>query len=338
MAPTSMGQPITQLIGMCVLLSITAAASAAEEKPDHRVWLDVDPANGIGEIDDGLAMIQAFHSSELEIAGVSAVFGNAPLKQAYPIALNVTRVFGPEGIKTRRGAAAAKQLGEPTDASKAMARALQQGPMTILALGPVTNVGTLLQNHSELAKRIEQIVVVAGRRSVEHQFISDPDQPEPFSDFNFEHDPAAMRVILDSKVPLVMAPWEVSSHIWLTREDLTRLKRSGGSGLWIAATSQQWIDSWEQQLNARGGNPFDTLAVGYLTHPGLIAGMPVKASIQRAAPPSREASGSATRATKPYLVVDRAHKSATATIYLHTPKERFKAILMQRLAGPKGLK
>ena len=40
------------------------------------VWMDVDPAvlRGGNEPDDGLALLQAFHSSELEIRGVSVVF------------------------------------------------------------------------------------------------------------------------------------------------------------------------------------------------------------------------------------------------------------------------
>jgi len=323
---------ITALLTLALVVTLAGSALAQPDEDARRVWLDVDPANGIGEVDDGLAMVQAFHSPELEIAGVSAVYGNTSIDNAYPIALNVTRVFGPEGLDAHRGAAGPDDLGEPNDATRAMARALEQGPMTIAALGPVTNVATLLQNRPELADRIDEIVVVAGRRSADQAFISTDDQPEPFSDFNFENDPAAMQVILDSDIPLVMAPWEVSSHVWLTRDDLARLQASGGSGLWIAATTQQWIDHWEHDINARGGNPFDTLAIGYLTHPELINGMPVTASIKRAVPP-----GADTDQEMPYLIAQRANNSETDTVYLHTPEPGFKPMLMKRLAGPRGL-
>ena len=52
------------------------------------VWIDTDPAVGIpgADVDDGLALIQAFHSPEMRVRGVSAVFGNAPLEQTFPIA------------------------------------------------------------------------------------------------------------------------------------------------------------------------------------------------------------------------------------------------------------
>jgi pyrimidine-specific ribonucleoside hydrolase len=326
---------------VAVLLLVAAAVTppahaAGDDQPTlatqrHRVWLDVDPANGIGEIDDGLAMIQAFHSPLLKPVGVSVVYGNTALKQAHPIALNVTRSFGPEGLDVHPGAASAKELGQTTPAVTAMAQALEEGPMTILALGPVTNVATLLQKHPELSKRIMEIVVVAGRRSVDQAFLSHPDQPEPFSDFNFEHDPAAMQVLLDSDVPLALAPWEVSSHIWITRDDLAQLRASGGSGLWIAATSQHWIEMWENELGAKGFNPFDTLAVGYLTHPTMIERMRVTAEIKRAA---ADVPGPQNAARKPYLVVDRANNPSRRIVYLHTPKPAFKDVLLKRLAGP----
>jgi len=319
---------IPMIIAPSMLVVEAQTTQPADREPSHRVWLDVDTANGIGEIDDGLALIQAFHSPELEIAGVSSVFGNAPLKQAHPIALNITRVFGPAGIEAQRGAASADERGEPSKAVAGMAAALKQGPMTILALGPVTNAATLLERHPELTDRIERIIVVAGRRE-DQPFMSSPDQPRPFRDFNFELDPDAMRVLLESDVPLVMAPWEVSSHVWLTRRDLAQLRDAGGSGLYIAATSQQWIDGWEHRLNARGGNPFDTLAVGYVTHPGLVEGMPVTAAIEHGPSDQPNEAGQA----KPYLVVRPTDERDARITYLHTPKPRFKRILMRRLAG-----
>lgn len=301
-----------------------------EAEPTHRVWLDVDPANGIGEIDDGLALIQAFHSPELEIAGVSSVFGNAEQPHAHRLAVNITRTFGPADVAIDRGAASAEARGKANDAVAGMAEALEAGPMTILALGPVTNVATLLERHPDLSDRIERIVVVAGRREGQ-KFHSVADQPRPFRDFNFELDPEAMRVLLESGVPLVMAPWEVSSHVWVTRDDLARLQESGGTGLFIAATSQHWIDLWENELNAPGFNPFDTLAVGYLTHPDLIEGMKVSARIEYAA---SDQPGE-TDEEKPYLVVKPSDEPNAGVTYLHTPDARFKAMLLNRLAGAK---
>lgn len=309
---------------VCLALVSRVAAQPAD------VWLDVDPANGIGEIDDGLMLLQAFHSPEVNVRGVSVVFGNAELKRAYPIALNIVRTFGPPDMPVHRGASAKEELGQSNPAVEAMAAALREKPMAILAVGPVTNVGSLVRLHPELNERITEIVVVAARRPGQ-KFLSVPTQPRPFRDMNFEFDPPAMQAILDTEIPLVFAPWEVSSHVWLTRDDLRSLRERSDAGLYVFATSQQWIDGWEAR-GAPGGNPFDTLALGYVTHPHLIRGMPVNARIEDGPEDQPGKEGE----TKPYLLVEELPAGAEQPrrmIYLHTPEPGFKDVLLERLAG-----
>lgn len=320
---------VATLVTLCTsaFAQSTRGDAANTQPPTHHVWLDVDPANGIGEVDDGLAMVQAFHSPELEIHGVSVVYGNAELEHALPIALNVTRTFGPragaEGLPVVAGAASADQLGEVTPAVEAMAEALEDQPMTILALGPLTNVGTLVQHRPDLVDRIEQIVVVAGRRPG-LEFISVESQPEPFSDFNFEHDPPAAQALLDSGVKIVFAPWEVSSHVWITRQDLEHLKARGGSGLWIYSVTQHWIRGWEQRLGAPGFNPFDTLAVGYLTHPEQMKGFACEAEIVQVDRDDPD--------QPPHWVARE--RDDGPHLYLHTPTPAFQETLLERLGPP----
>ena len=74
-----------------------------------RVWIDTDPSVALGghEVDDGLAHIQAFHSPELEIQGISAVFGNAELPRTFSIAKEIVSRFGPTGLNVYEGASGA---------------------------------------------------------------------------------------------------------------------------------------------------------------------------------------------------------------------------------------
>src|SRR3954470_3215985 len=95
--------------------ALTAAAIAVALGPLRAapatvpVWIDTDPAIGEPErdVDDGLALVQAFHSPELDIRGVSVVFGNAPLERGLPIARRLVHDFGPAGLKVFGGAAKA---------------------------------------------------------------------------------------------------------------------------------------------------------------------------------------------------------------------------------------
>ncbi len=316
------------------LATLNVATAAAPPVTD--VWLDVDTATGYTDVDDGLALIQAFHSHELCVRGVSVVFGNTSLERAEPIAREIATRFGPPGLAVHRGAASAREFAQENPAVCALAAALAERPLTILALGPVTNVGTLVRRHPELHGRIERIVIVAGRRAGQ-RFTNGEKQTVPHRDFNFELDPAAMQAILDTEIPLVFAPWEVSSHVWITRDDLAALHRTGGSGAWITETSQYWIAQWEKKLTNRGFNPFDTLAVGWVTHPSLIQSMRVTARIEEG-PDDRAAAGQAVR-TKPYLIVEpvSADEVTREMIYCYEPQPGFKQILIQRLSGPNEL-
>ena len=197
------------------------AASGIIEHPQSptAVWIDTDPSVALGghEVDDCLALIQAFHSSELLVRGVSVVFGNASLKEAMPIAEEIIERFGPKDLPIYPGAASADQIGTETPASRALASALRKEALTILALGPMTNIATVLQQHPELEAQMIRIVAVAGRRPNQH-FTTGAHGIKPFRDFNFELDPKAFQVLLASKIPLTLAPWELSSQVWITAE------------------------------------------------------------------------------------------------------------------------
>jgi pyrimidine-specific ribonucleoside hydrolase len=309
---------------MAWLACCGAVGTRAVEPID--VWLDVDTSTGITDVDDGLAMIQAFHSPELRVRGISTVYGNAPLIEATRIAREIVEKFGPD-LQVHPGASSATGLGEDTDAVRALAAELSCRPLTILALGPATNVATLVKRHPELSERIVRIVLVAARRR-QQRFVSSDWQKLPHRDFNFENDPAAMQVLLESPIELVFAPWEVSSHVWIDRNDLESLRGTGGSGAWIAETSGYWIELWERSISKQGFNPFDTLAVGYLTHPELIESMRMGTRIEEAQD-DRDP-----RQRKPYLFVEPRGTAPRTAIYCYRPKPAFKAMLLARLAGP----
>ncbi len=303
----------------------------AEEKEKVDVWIDTDPAIGIPDcdVDDGLALIQAFHSPELRIRGVSAVFGNAPLRQAYPLAQEVCDLFGPKGLPVFRGAASKDELARENAAVRGLAGALELAPLTVLALGPLTNVGSLLALRPDLAPRIESIVMVAARRPG-LEFFSTKTQKDPFPDFNFECDPGAMQCVLDSEVDIVFAPWEVSSHAWLTAEDLDMLAAASDAGAYIAERSRQWLSVWTDTLGAPGFNPFDTLAVGWLTHPEMMECFEGPVWIEDATPVGDAPA-------KPLLHVDpnpgNADRSRRA-LYCQRPSPAFKPMLLSRLRAP----
>ena len=315
------------LIGLFVAALSGACRSEAQVKIP--VWIDTDPsiARGGHEVDDGFALIQAFHSPELNVRGVSVVFGNAPLPTAWPIGKEIVKRFGPKGLHAYKGAASGDDLGKETEASEALERALRKERLNILAIGPVTNVATVLKLHPELAKSVIRIVAVAGRRP-DQRFVARPSQSQAFRDFNFELDPAGFQVLLDSGVPIVLAPWEISSKVWMKREDLERLDRGGLDAKYLVLPALDWLEWWQNNLGTEGFNPFDTLAVAYLTSPDLLQCSESKVQIQTG--PDDVTSDAGTR-TKPYLYVATNLKTARPVTYCYAAGPEFKKDLLRRL-------
>ncbi|HEY3939944.1 MAG TPA: nucleoside hydrolase [Bryobacteraceae bacterium] len=309
-------------------LSVIALLLSAALRAAIPIWIDTDPsvARGGHEVDDGFALLEAFRSPELSVRGVSVVFGNAPLDTAFPIGQQLVKEFGPPRMAVHRGAASAQDLGVETDASRALEAALRGEKLVVLAIGPLTNVATVLKQHPELAKRITKIVAVAGRRP--HQRFIARAGARPFRDFNFEMDAPAFQVLLDSKVPLVLAPWEVSSKVWLRARDLATLRSKDPSLSWVLDAAQDLLLFWRKNFGTDGLNPFDTLAVGYVIAPDGFRCEQLPIAIKHLPDDTVAAGG----ALKPYLIAARELSSSNTTDYCFAPPPGFAETLVERIA------
>ena len=299
------------------LLVITLAAKV--------VWLDVDPAvlRGGHEPDDGLALLQSFHSPELEVRGVSVVFGNSALEQGYPNGQEIVKRFGPKGLEVYNGAASRAELGVENDATRALAAALRREKLTILALGPVTNVATVLKNHPELTSRIEEIIAVAGRRPGQTFVIGEGGRP--LMDMNFEYDSEGFQILLDSGAPIVLAPFEISAKTPISQRDIERFARVPELADFFLEPLRDYVNWYDTHFQVRAIYPFDTLAVAYLTSPQWIDcdTLPVQIQTQ---PDDIQPSKN-----KPYLIVSSELETERRVTYCHTASDAFVPDLMRRL-------
>lgn len=315
-------------------LAIPSAPTDRQEPSPVAVWIDADPAVGVPDrdVDDGVALVQAFRSPELEVRGVSIVFGNTTLERAWPIGRYIVRRFG-GGLPAYRGAASAADLGVETPASRALARALEGGPLVILALGPLTNVATVLRNHPELAPKVAQVVAVAGRRPGQ-RFTTGTVNRNGHRDFNFEQDPEAFRILLSGTVPLTLAPFELSSKVWITEDDLGHLARGSEAGRWLVPAARGWLGLWKRTFGVDGFNPFDALAVARVTSPDLLVCETLPARIDVLPDDLTEARMQGTAvARKPYLLVSSRFAAERSVEYCHDVKDGFKSDLLARLTA-----
>ncbi len=304
----------------------------AVAQPPLRVWIDADCSAGVPkrDIDDAVAMIQAFNSGELDVVGISTVFGNAALDDTDRLGREVTTRFGPATLPVHRGAAQAAE--HDTPAVAALIAALEREPLTILVLGPATNIAGVLASRPDLAVKMTEVIAVAGRRPGQ-RFTTGTANAKGHRDFNFEQDAAAFESLLAADVPLTLTPWEISSEVWITDAEIERWAAGPAAARWLAQAVPSWIDLWKERFEVPGFNPFDTLAVGYLTHPQLFTCDTHPVGIERhpndVTDPAMQ--GDVTSPDKPYLLVAaRLPYTRTAT-YCHTVDPSFREVLMQRL-------
>jgi pyrimidine-specific ribonucleoside hydrolase len=234
------------------------------------VWIDTDPAIGspIREVDDGFALILAFHSPELHIAGISTTFGNAPLVQTTRVARELVARFGKSaGVSTSdvfAGAASASALGQPTEATAALVAASRKQPLTYIALGPLTNLGTALRAEPALASRLRELIIVGGRS---------PDAELRFGrwlkihDANMIKDPAAVRVVLAAAVPITLVP--IESALALDAGELDGLRGRSPASDFLFNNSRMWWWFWNQIGQQRAAPVFDAGAVLAAARPDL---------------------------------------------------------------------
>ena len=239
------------------------------------VWIDSDPSIGSPwrEVDDAFALALAFHSPDLKIAGISTTYGNASLTDTTRIARDLADRFGKpaelSASKVHAGARAPSDLGRPTPASDALALVVRKNrKVTYIALGPLTNIATFLTLHRELSDRIEKIVFVGGR-SPEATLGLGPRNWFHIHDANVVKDEAAVEMVLQSNVPLVLAPIETSSKLLLDATDLRELATAGAPGDYLCRKSHIWLWFWTRFVRAKGGPIFDALGI-CATQPQLV--------------------------------------------------------------------
>jgi len=295
------------------------------------VWIDTDPACGLGatsDVDDCWALLLAIGSSELEIRGISTIFGNSDGNRSYERARDlVGKLVSPQsGPKVYEGAHAKLSPQDPrtTEASRALVQTLEREQLTIIALGPVTNIATVLLERPELATQIRQVIAVAGKRpSPGLGFYPGRSRILHLHDLNFRKDVEAFDVLLRSGVPTVLVPYEVASKVIIVPQDLDELAKAGGVALWLSNLSQDWMSFWRKSLKTGGFYPFDSLAVGYAVMPEYFRCEILPALIERKRARFIE--------SRDNLVVSKKLNNESLVTYCYDVDPRFKSTLLTRL-------
>ena len=232
---------------------------------DTDVALGVEHEGRPRDVDDAYAIVAALNAPEIDVLGITTVFGNAPLALADPVAREIVALKGGSvPVATGAPGPLSAHRGETNDAVEFMANVLARQPAHIAAIGPLTNLGLLARRYPDhLADAVS--VVIVGGRSVGNRFFLHG--KGPVNDFNVEQDIDAARALLEHGVPVTMAGFELTSQASLGARDLERVRPSAIREHFLART-RPWLDYWLRSFPGESGfHPWDSAAIDWLLHP-----------------------------------------------------------------------
>ena len=259
-----------------------------------RIILDTDLAMGApgSDVDDGFALALAHADPEITIDLITTVNGNTDVESATILTAELARRLGIKQIPIVKGAAAAFTPPEikRTPAPHVMALAdsvpppapgyaaveiarhvlANPGEITVVAIGPLTNVAGALMLDPAVASAIKEIVIMGGA------FFGSMPNRVMSGEFNVSVDPEAAAAVLRSGTPQRWVGLDVTLQVRLTRDHARQMQTAETPFAPFAGEATLgWIDHLAQQ---HAGDPaeadscamHDPLAVAVLTRPDLV--------------------------------------------------------------------
>lgn len=204
--------------------------------------IDTDTAS-----DDAVALVMAMRHPGVQIEAITVVAGNVPVDQGVQNALYTVELCQ-QAIPVYRGMPAplirpletaqfvhgqdgmgdiglplSGRLPAAGDAVSVLIETIHRfaGNITLLALGPLTNVATALRKDPLVVSAVSECVIMGGTGQG-HGNIT------PVGEYNFWADPEAAKIVFESGMPLKMVGWDISrTYAVLDPQDTAELRAIG---------------------------------------------------------------------------------------------------------------
>ncbi len=255
---------------------------AGENMKKYKVIVDTDPG-----VDDTTALVYILNDPQFDIKLFSTVYGNLNVNKCTRNLCHILDIFDKDipvvkgyanrisgstedatFLHTKEGLGGytppKNTIHQPIDmdCADAMYEVLKRYPkeVTILILGPHTNLANLLLKHPDAKDLMKGVLMMGGAPK---GIKANPNHRS----FNIRTDAPAFKVVVDSKVPIVMVPSSMGrddGH--LTEQHVETMKNMNDVGAFLAKTYETY---WEPNYEDKRIATNDVAAVYYLTHPTL---------------------------------------------------------------------
>lgn len=253
-----------------------------------RIILDVDTGT-----DDAVALMVAALSPDIELVGATTVNGNTTLTHCTENSLRVFDHIGLTGVPVHEGMsqplvrASPQQINPasrihgdfldlpPSRSTKGARHAVDwlidtymasDGDITLVPVGPLTNVATAMRKEPRIIERIPELVIMGGAH--------DHGNATASAEFNVFMDPEAARIVINCGRPIRMLPLDATHRALVSKEDCVRLRALGTPAARATATFiEKRIEGYDatQPMHRLGAAPVhDALAVCAVIDPTIV--------------------------------------------------------------------
>ena len=308
----------------------------------RKIIIDTDPGQ-----DDAVAILLALASpEELNVLGIVAVAGNVPLhltqknarivcelarKTNVPVfagcdAPMVRKLVTAEHVHGKTGLDG-PQLADPTmplqdrhgvDFIIETLRREPAGSVTLVPVGPLTNIGTAFRKAPDIVDRVAEIVLMGGA-------YFEVGNITPAAEFNIYVDPEAADIVFKSGVKLTVMPLDVTHKALTTRPRVDAFRALGTE---VGRMVAEWTDFFErfdkEKYGSEGAPLHDPCTIAYLLEPDLFSGRHINVEVE-----------TRSELTLGMTVADWwrvSQRPANATFIGDLDADRFYALLTDRLA------
>ena len=246
------------------------------------------------DVDDFIALALLLNSPEVELVGVTCVYGDVLLRAR--MALKLLQLRGVTDVPVTMGATepllglrpiyweghegqgfldSQDEALQPASefAVNFIVRAVMENPgqIHLLCIGPLTNVALALRQEPRLAENLAQLTIMGGA------FQRSADVYADYGEHNIVSDPEAAHIVFTSGAPISLIPLDVTTQVRIRREGSARI-REGGTPFHAAVADQ--IDVYP--FFAKRGWTFlhDPLAMAAVIRPELVSLTPLHVDVE----------------------------------------------------------
>lgn len=260
-------------------------------KNKRKIIIDTDPGH-----DDALALLLLLKSQQFDVLAVTTVAGNATIEKVTRNAQAIVNIVGSQvpvfsgpARPLKRNLVTAVVHGESGiagfdttkteyaltgDAPEKIVEIVRSfpGEVTVLTLGPLTNLAQAFQLDPELPMLIDEVVMMGGAINV-------PGNKNRVAEFNFFVDPDAAAIVFDSNVSKTLVPLDACNDVVLQMSDFEGIKNSELKSV-LLPMMNHFIIGLMKNEGTNGILVYDALAAYFLFNPDAFVIEPMDIEIE----------------------------------------------------------